>query len=33
LQTEIEDMNLPNPVVRSHYRNGFIKQYGASGKA
>src|SRR3984893_1508037 len=27
LQTEIEDMNLPNPVVRSHYRNGFIKQY------
>ena len=27
LQTEIEDMDLPNPVVRSHYRNGFIKQY------
>ena len=27
LQTEIEDMNLPNPVVRSHYGNGFIKQY------
>src|ERR1700726_2762816 len=27
LQTEIEDMNLPNLVVRSHYRNGFIKQY------
>jgi hypothetical protein len=25
LQTE--DMNLPNPVIRSHYRNGFIKQY------
>jgi hypothetical protein len=24
LQTEIEDMNLPNPVIRSHYRN---KQY------
>jgi len=24
LQSEIEDMNLPNPVVRS---NGFIKQY------
>jgi hypothetical protein len=22
LQTEIEDMNLPNPVIRSHYRNG-----------
>ena len=27
LQTEIEDMNLPNPVIRSHYANGFIKQY------
>ena len=27
LQTEIEDMHLPNPVVRSHYGNGFIKQY------
>ena len=27
LQTEIEDMNLPNPVTRSHYGNGFIKQY------
>src|SRR6202022_2215435 len=27
LQTEIEDMNRPNPVIRSHYRNGFIKQY------
>ena len=27
LQTEIEDMDLPNPVNRSHYRNGFIKQY------
>jgi hypothetical protein len=27
LQTEIEDMHLANPVVRSHYRNGFIKQY------
>ena len=26
LQTEIENMNLPNPVIRSHYRNGFIKQ-------
>jgi hypothetical protein len=20
-------MHLPNPVIRSHYRNGFIKQY------
>jgi hypothetical protein len=27
LQTEIEDMHLPNPVIRSHYLNGFIKQY------
>ena len=27
LQTEIEDMKLPNPVIRSHYANGFIKQY------
>ncbi len=27
LQTEIADMHLPNPVIRSHYRNGFIKQY------
>jgi hypothetical protein len=22
-----KDMNLPNPVIRSHYGNGFIKQY------
>jgi hypothetical protein len=27
LQTEIEDMHLPNPVIRSHYGNGFVKQY------
>jgi hypothetical protein len=27
LQTEIEDMNLPNPVIRSYYRSGFIQQY------
>jgi hypothetical protein len=27
LQTVIEDINLPNPVIRSHYGNGFIKQY------
>src|SRR5579864_1480658 len=27
LQTEIEDMELPNPVIRSHYGNGFLKQY------
>jgi hypothetical protein len=23
----IEDMELPNPVLRSHYGNGFLKQY------
>jgi hypothetical protein len=27
LQTVIEDLNLPNPVIRSHYGQGFIKQY------
>ena len=27
LQTVIEHMDLANPVIRSHYRNGFIKQY------
>ena len=27
LQTEIENLDFPNPVIRSHYRNGFIKQY------
>ena len=27
LQTEIEDMHLPNPVIRSHYGHGFIQQY------
>jgi hypothetical protein len=27
LQTEIEDLHLPNPVIRNHYGNGFIKQY------
>ena len=26
LQTEVENLHLPNPVIRSHYRNGFIKQ-------
>ena len=26
-QTVIEDLNLPNPVIRSHYGQGFIKQY------
>src|SRR6202790_193569 len=27
LQTVVEDSPTPSPVVRSHYRNGFIKQY------
>ena len=27
LQTVIEDMHLPNPVIRSHYGNGFVKPY------
>jgi hypothetical protein len=27
LQTEIADMDLPNPVIHSHYGNGFGKQY------
>jgi len=27
LQTEIEDLDLPHPVIRSHYGHGFIKQY------
>lgn len=27
LETVIEDLNLPNPVIRSHYGEGFIKQY------
>src|SRR5258705_426683 len=27
LQAVIEDLDLPNPVIRSHYRKGFLKQY------
>ena len=27
LKTVIEDLDLPNPVIRTHYGNGFIKQY------
>jgi len=27
LQTVLEDIDLPNPVIRSHYAHGFIKQY------
>ena len=26
LQTVIEDLDLPNPVIRSHYGKGFVKQ-------
>jgi hypothetical protein len=26
-KTVIEDLDLPNPVIRSHYGSGFIKQY------
>ena len=27
LQTVLEDLDLPNPVIRSHYGHGFSKQY------
>jgi hypothetical protein len=27
LQTELEDLDLPNPVLRTHYAHGFAKQY------
>jgi len=27
LQSVIEDLDLPNPVIRSHYAHGFAKQY------
>lgn len=27
LQKVIEDMNLANPVIRSHCGNGFVRQY------
>jgi len=27
LRTVIEDLTLPNPVIRSHYRKGFLKHY------
>lgn len=27
LKTVIADLDLPNPVIRSHYGNGFVKQY------
>src|SRR6266446_2150865 len=27
LQTVLEDLDRPNPVIRSHYGHGFIKQY------
>lgn len=31
LQTVIEDLDLPNPVLRSHYAHGFLKQYVRDG--
>ena len=27
IATVIEDLDLPNPVIRSHYGHGFTKQY------
>src|SRR5258708_38824625 len=27
MKNEMEDINLANPVLRSHYRKGFIKEY------
>jgi hypothetical protein len=27
LQTVIQDFNLPNPVIRSHYGIGILRQY------
>jgi len=27
LQTVLQDLDLPNPVIRSHYGHGFIQQY------
>src|SRR6476646_1931152 len=27
LETVIEDLELPNPVIRSYYREGSVKQY------
>src|SRR2546425_3721567 len=32
LQTVIEDLDLPNPVIRSHYKKGFVKQYVRDGR-
>jgi hypothetical protein len=32
LQTVIEDLDLPNPVIRSHYGSGFAKQYVRDGR-
>src|SRR5271170_1669456 len=32
LQTVIEDLDLPNPVIRSHYGHGFAKQYVRDGR-
>jgi len=32
LQTVIEDMHLGNPVIRIHYKHGFLKQYVRDGR-
>jgi hypothetical protein len=32
LQTVIEDMHLGNPVIRAHYKSGFMKQYVRDGR-
>jgi hypothetical protein len=32
LQSVIEDLDLPNPVIRSHYGHGFAKQYVRDGR-
>ncbi len=32
LQTTIEDLDLGNPVIRSHYKNGFVKQYARDNR-
>jgi hypothetical protein len=32
LQTVIEDRHLGNPVIRAHYKHGFVKQYVRDGR-
>jgi len=31
LQTAIEDLDLPNPAIHSHYGSGFAKRYVRDG--